>query len=78
MIIALAMGHEGDGNNNCSWCIWIDHQELGKETGRIGDQRKNQDHPEHSIFKISWNTEKSPRDLRRLAATSTSVKKNTC
>ena len=36
--------------------------------------RKNRDHPDHSIFKISQNTGKSPGDLRRLVVTQTPVK----
>ena len=31
-----------------------------KETGGIGKQRKTPDHPDNSIFKIDFNTEKNP------------------
>ena len=40
---------------------------LGK-IWEIGNQKKNQDHPDHSI-KIGSNNEKSPGDQRRLAVT---------
>ena len=50
------------------------HISLQKETGRIGKQRKNQDHPVHSIVKISRNTEESPRDLTRLSDAQTPMK----
>ena len=49
-------------------------QRLGKETGRLRNQRTSQNHPDYSIIKIDQNTEKSPRDLRRLAVTQTSVR----
>ena len=42
---------------------------LRKETGRVENQKTNQD---NSIVDISKNTEKSPGDLRRLATTDTS------
>ena len=34
----------------------------------------DQDHTDHSIFKISKNTDNGPGDLRRLAETPTSMK----
>ena len=37
-----------------NWCAWNGPHWPGKESGRIGDQRKNQDHPDHSIVKISF------------------------
>ena len=36
--------------------------------------RTNGDHPNYGFIKIGQNTEKSPKDLRRLAVTQTSVK----
>ena len=62
--------HKGDSDTICSWCTWNSPQKFGKEILGIGSQRKNQDHPHHSI-KICKNTEKSPRDLRRLAVSQT-------
>ena len=41
---------------------------LEKDTGGIGNQRKNRDHPDYNIVKISLNTEKSLGDRKRLAA----------
>ena len=46
---------------------------LEKKTGRIGNQRKNQEYPDHCIVKISSNIEKSSGDLRKLAVTQTPV-----
>ena len=47
---------------------------LKKETRGIRDQKKHQDHTDHRIVKIDLNNQMSPGDLRRLAATLTSVK----
>ena len=44
--------HENDVDINCSWSPWYSHQRHGKKTVESGDQRKNQDHPDHSNFKI--------------------------
>ena len=41
---------------------------LGKETGRIGNQKNNREHINLSIVKIGKNTQKSPEDLRRFVA----------
>ena len=43
--------HEGDGDTNCSGWTRNGPQRLGKETGRTGYQKKNQDHPDHSSVK---------------------------
>ena len=37
----------------------------------------SEDHPNYSIAKIDQNTEKCPRDVRRLAVTQTPVKEST-
>ena len=42
-----------------------------KKSGGHGNQRKNRDHPDHSIVEIGYNTEKSPGGLSRLAVTKT-------
>ena len=42
-----------------------------KETGGFESWRTGRDHPNYSIVENSLNTEKSPRDLRRLAVTQT-------
>ena len=38
------------------------------------NQRQNGDHPDDSIVEIGQNTEKSQKDLRRIAVTPTPVK----
>ena len=36
---------------------------ISKGIGRLRNQRKSSDHPNYSIKKIGYNTEKSPGDL---------------
>ena len=67
------MGHEGDGDANCSWCSRNNLQRIGKRTERRGNQRTSGDQPDYNIIKISQNTEKTPRDLRSLAVIQTPV-----
>ena len=45
-----------------------------KRTGGLGNKRTSGDHPNYCIIEIAQNTEKSPRDLKRLAVTQTPVK----
>ena len=45
--------HESDGDTNFSLCPWNKSLRLEKKTRGIGDQRKNQDHPDYSTVKIS-------------------------
>ena len=45
----------------------LEELEIRKETRRIRNQKKSEDHPDSSIVKISQNTQKSTGDLRRLA-----------
>ena len=40
------------------------------------NKRTSGDHPNDSSVEISWNTEKSPEDLKRLVITQTPVKYN--
>ena len=40
----------------------------------MGNHRKNQDHPLHSIVKFGKNTQWSPGELRRVAINQTTVK----
>ena len=68
------MEHKGDVNTNYYWCSWYSHQKVNKETGGLGNMRRNGDHPNYYIIEIGQNTEKSPGDLRRLSVTQTSVK----
>ena len=44
-------------------------KDVEKKIRQNGNQRKNRDHPDHSIVKIGLNTGKSPGDLKRLFAT---------
>ena len=37
------MKHEDEGDTKCNWCAWNEG---------IRDQRKNQDHLDHSTIKI--------------------------
>ena len=48
-------------------------QKAWKGVGRILNQRSNRDHPNYSIVENGQNTEKNPRNLRRLAGTMTQV-----
>ena len=59
--------HEDNGDTYCNWRSWNGPQRFGKEAGRIGNRRMNRDHPNYSIIKIDYETEKSRRDLGRLA-----------
>ena len=47
---------------------------FSKETRRAENRKTCRDHLNYRIIKISQNTEKSPGDLRRFAATQTRVK----
>ena len=65
------MEHESDGDTNCNWCSKYSHQRIGTGTGGHGNKRTSRDHSNYNIIKNSQNTEKSPRDSRRLAVTQT-------
>ena len=67
------MEHESDGNTNCNRCARYNHQRTGKEIGRIANKRTSGDHVNYRTVKTDQNTEKSPRDLKRLAITQTPV-----
>ena len=45
---------------------WYCRQRIGKGTGGLGNKRKNGDHPNYGIIKISQNTGKSPGNLLSL------------
>ena len=70
------MEHESDGDTNCNWCTWYNHQRTGTEIGGLENKRTSGDHPNYSIAEITQNTEKSPDGLRRLAVIQTPVKKH--
>ena len=44
-----------------------------KATGGLGRWRTSGDHPNYIIIENSYNTEKGPGDLRRLAVTQTQM-----
>ena len=66
--------NEGDCDTNCSGWTWNSTQMLGKGTGRIVNQRKNQDHLDYNNVEIGKKTEKNPGDQRKLAVTQIPVK----
>ena len=51
--------------------VWNNPHTISKERGRLRKKGANRDHSEYSIIKINQNTEKSVRDLRRLAVSQT-------
>ena len=69
------MEHENVCDTNCKRRTQYSHQRIGKGTGKNGNKNTREYHPNDSTVKNEQNTEKSPGDLRRLAATQTPVKK---
>ena len=67
------MEHGGDCDNNCKSHTQNDPQMI-KKAGRVGNQKTRRDPPDHRIVKIGKNSEKNPRDSRRLAFTQYSLK----
>ena len=57
-----------DGDTNCSWCTWNGHQRIGKRIETVENRRKILVHSDYSIAEIDQHTEKSPADVKRLAA----------
>ena len=68
------MEHEVDGDTNCNRCLRNNPQRFGKWIRRHRNRRTLRDLQNISIFKISQNTKKSPRELRGLTVTQTPVK----
>ena len=66
--------HESDGYTNCYWCSWHSHQRISNGTRGFENKRMSGNHPNYSIVEIGQNTEKSPRDKKRLARTQTPVR----
>ena len=64
----------GRGSICNNWCSWYSHQRINKGTRGLRNKRTSGNHPNYCIIQIGQNTEKSPRDLRRLAVTQTPVK----
>ena len=65
-----AVEYEEDGK----WRAWNNPQKFGKGTGKVGNWRTNRGHPNYSIVEIGQNTEKCPRDQRRIVVTRSQVK----
>ena len=57
---------EVEDNSNCSWCARNGSQDPRERNGKTGNQWENRNHPDHSIIKISSDTERSPEDLDNL------------
>ena len=55
-------------------CMLYNQQRICIGTERIGKKRTRGDHPNHSTFEISQNTEKSHGHLRRLIVSENLVK----
>ena len=68
------MEHESDSDTNCNWCSRCSPQSIGAGIGGLGNKRTVKNHPNYSIIKIGQDTEKSPEDLRGLAATQTPLR----
>ena len=66
--------HERNGDINRNWCTWNNPQSVSKVSGRLGNKRTKEDHPDYGIIEIIHNTGKCPGDVRRLAVTKTPVK----
>ena len=54
--------------------LLVESPKENKETAGLGNKRMIVDHPNHCIFEMGQNTEKSPVDLRRLAVTQNPLK----
>ena len=65
--------HEDETDALCNWHIWNDPERFEKGTGRVGNQRMDQDHTNYSIVDIGQNTEKSAGDLWKHDITQTPV-----
>ena len=49
----MTVEYEGDSDTNCSWCTWNGHEMLRKKTSGTENSRKNRNHLDHCIVKIS-------------------------
>ena len=55
-------------------CDRNDPQKFGKGAGEVVNRRMSEEYLNYNVVKICQNTEKSPRDLRILAVTRTSMR----
>ena len=44
------MEHKCDNYTNRDWCSWYSHQRINKGTGRLGNKRTSEDHPNYGII----------------------------
>ena len=63
-----------DSNTNRNWRALNAPQRFGKGAAIAGNLRTNRDHPNYSITKIGFDTEKSPGVLKRLAVSQTPLR----
>ena len=68
------MERENDSDINCNWRFRYSHQRIDKGTGGLGNKRMGGDYPNNCIVELGQNTEKSHRDLKKIAVTCTPVK----
>ena len=68
------MKHERDNYTNRDLCFEYSHQRIIKGIGGLGNKRTSGDHPKYNNINNGQNTEKSSRDLRRIAVTQTPEK----
>ena len=61
-----AVEHEGNSDTNYNWCTWNGPQRLGKEDGRVRNQRTSRNYPNYRIVEVGPNTERSDGDLLSL------------
>ena len=65
------MEHEGDNCTNCDWCFCYSNKEIIKGTWGFGSWLRSGDQANYYIIENGQNTEKSPKDLKRLVVTQT-------
>ena len=63
------MEHESNDCTNCDWCFWYNNGMIIKGPGGLGSWRLSGDYPNGIIIENGQDTNKRPRDLRRLAVT---------
>ena len=65
---------KSDGGANCIWSTWNDFQRLGKEAGKVGNQRASRDNLNYSNTKLGQNTDCCHSDSSERQSTSASLK----
>ena len=69
--LKTAVEHKRNSDTNSNWCTWNGPERFGKGAGSVENRKTSRDHPNYDRVNTGQNTEKSPGDLRRLAATKT-------